>query len=361
MATNADNLSSRQKQPQYPNPIHPMFMDRLDSDFVEYYNQYIAIKPATHGVTIQDIRAAPKKYASPWYRDFTYEPFVNDIQITSDDGHKFTARIYAPDSRTSRFGSGPYPVHINFHGGGYALGDLTGDAELCMLVRNRVGITVIDVDYRLTPEHTFLRGHDDCWAAIRWVHAQAAELNVCKNSISIGGISAGGHISAVWAFSKTWPPKPLTNVTALEQAILAVPATTSHLGLEKASDSPFPSFTENEVAPCLDWARMKFFMDHAQPTSEAARAELEKRPQFFSSPIDGDVRGVCDTFIATAERDPLRDEGEAYGQKLIQAGVRVAMRRYTGVPHPFMHMLVVKKAQMYMDDVCSELRRAHNA
>lgn len=153
-----------------PSPIDPAFLSRLDDDFVEYYNRNLAIKPATHNIAIEHIRAAPEKFASPWYRDFTYEPFVKDIKLKAEDGHEFTVRCYHPDPRTSPFGDGPYPIHINFHGngivsklrkanrkliaylgGGFVLGGLTGDAELCMLMRNRVGIIVMDVDYRLSP------------------------------------------------------------------------------------------------------------------------------------------------------------------------------------------------------------------
>lgn len=98
------------------NPIDPSFLDHLDKDFIEYYNIHLANKPATHSVSIADIRANPKKYASPWCRDFSNEPFVKDIKIKSDDGHEFTARCYHPDVSKSPFGQGPYPVHINFHG-----------------------------------------------------------------------------------------------------------------------------------------------------------------------------------------------------------------------------------------------------
>jgi acetyl esterase/lipase len=133
------------------------------------------------------------------------------------------------------------------------------------------------------------------------------------------------------------------------------------VGLQKPSDCPFASYTDNALAPCLNFKRMKYFMDMAVASDEASQAEYNSRPQFFRAPIDGNVAGVCDTFIATADCDPLRDEGEAYGAKLLQAGVRVSSRRYTGVPHPFMHMLVIKKAQMYVDDICGELRRVHGA
>jgi hypothetical protein len=116
MAGDMPSLPCAPSKVQYPSPIDPTFIDRLDADFIDYYNQYMAIKPVTHGVTIEDIRATPKKFTSPWCHDFSYEPFVNDMKVTSDDGHVFTVRCYTPDSRTSPFGSGPYPLHINFHG-----------------------------------------------------------------------------------------------------------------------------------------------------------------------------------------------------------------------------------------------------
>ncbi|KAJ5683279.1 triacylglycerol lipase [Penicillium macrosclerotiorum] len=337
-----------------PSPIDPRFLSRLDDDFIDYYNKYLAIKPATHNITIKDIRATPQKFASPWYRDFTYEPFVKDLHIESEDGHVFTARCYQPDHRTSPFGKGPYPVHINFHGGGFVLGDLTGDAELCMQVRNKVGIIVIDVDYRLSPENTFGKGHDDAWAAIRWVHEHGAELNGQPASISIGGISAGGHISAVC--------QQLARDASinLQLAILAVPSTAGS-DTKTASDTLYPSYLENEFAPCLNLMRLKFFKSLYMPKTDAELAEIEARPVFFRSPIQGDLRGVCKTYIATAECDPLRDEGEAYARCLLEAGVQVTVRRYTGVPHPFMHMLLIKKAQLYVEDICAQLRMAHGA
>ena len=101
-----------------PTGIHPSFEGRegLDEDFVEYYNKYLAIKPATHTVPIEETRAFPHKYAGPWANDFTFEPFVEDRKIKSSDGYVFTVRCYHPDPRTSPFGKGPYPVYINFHG-----------------------------------------------------------------------------------------------------------------------------------------------------------------------------------------------------------------------------------------------------
>lgn len=100
-----------------PSPINSKFpLSRLDEDFVEYYNKYLAIKPATHNVNLEDIRRCPTAYASPWTRDYTYEDFVNDMTLRSIDGYEFPVRVYQPDQRISPYGAGPYPVHVNFHG-----------------------------------------------------------------------------------------------------------------------------------------------------------------------------------------------------------------------------------------------------
>lgn len=135
-----------------PNPIDASFAGRMDADFVAYYNKNIAIKPPTHAIDLAEVRANPQKWASPWCIDYSDLPFVHDIQIESGDGHVFTARIYSPDeTKDDPNTQGPYPVHVNFHGGGYCFGDLTSDAALLMKIRTRARIVVVDVDYRLTP------------------------------------------------------------------------------------------------------------------------------------------------------------------------------------------------------------------
>lgn len=105
---------------------------------------------------------------------------------------------------------------------------------------------------------------------------------------------------------------------------------------------------------------MKFFIDNIEPKNSAEMQSIQNRPRFFKSPIEGNLRGVCKTFVATAEFDLVRDEGEAYAQKLWNAGVAVTVRRYTGVPHLFPYLLNIRKAQMYVVDVCAALREAHS-
>lgn len=131
--------------------------------------------------------------------------------------------------------------------------------------------------------------------------------------------------------------------------------------IKEPEESPYPSMVENALAPTLSWSRLKYFQSHYTTKSAEEKAALEARGVFFSDPVDGNLEGLCPTFIATAEADPLRDEGEEYAARLAKAGVKTTLRRYTGVPHPFMHMRPIKKAVMYVEDYCSAVKQAHGA
>lgn len=106
---------------------------------------------------------------------------------------------------------------------------------------------------------------------------------------------------------------------------------------------------------------MVLFSALTSPQNEAQKAEIEKHPYTVARPVEGNLKGICDSFISVAEYDPLRGEAEEYARRLTQAGVKVTCRLYTGVPHAFMGMLPIKKALLHLDDVCSELKRAHEA
>lgn len=143
----------------------------------------------------------------------------------------------------------------------------------------------------------------------------------------------------------------------MSAAILTVPPTMSHVGLTSPSESPFASMAENALAPTLDFKRIQLF---SELTEQSRRDEPADLPPVWRSPLDApSVAGLCDTFVASASCDPLRDEGEAYGRRLAEAGVRVVMRRYTGVPHLFTHLRPLQKAEMYNRDTCEMLVMAH--
>ncbi|KAH8691387.1 Alpha/Beta hydrolase protein [Talaromyces proteolyticus] len=327
------------------NPIDPDFHGYLDPDFIEYYNTRLAIRPATDQVVFADVRKNPERFRGNWCRDFSDQPRVTTFEISSEDGTKFKARSYHPDPE--RYGPGPYAVHINYHGGGFCFGDLTEDAQWCMLMCARVGIIIVDVDYRLCPESRYGKGIEDGWAALKWVYTHSKELNSRPGSISIGGVSAGAFMSCVYQHMAR------DAGLKLKLAILCVPTAQSRTTFNQPEDSGFLSYIENAKAPCLNWGRLMYLRDVV--------GDRSKVPKLWSEPLhEENFAGICDTFIATAGADPVRDEGEAYGLKLVKAGCRATFRRYTGVPHTFQHMGELEKTKLYNEDTCLALKSAHD-
>lgn len=219
-------------------------------------------------------------------------------------------RIYTPA------GSGPFPALVFFHGGGWVICDLDTHDGLCRSLCNGAGCAVVSVDYRLAPEHKFPAAPEDCYAATRWVAEHAPEINADPDSIAIGGDSAGGNLTAVvaqMARDRDGPP--------LVFQLLIYPAT----------DFTFdgPSLHENADGYFLTTDDMDWFTNHYL-NSNADRTNP------LASPMQADdLSDLPPALVITAEFDPLRDEGEAYGQQLQEAGVDVTISRYSGMIHGF--------------------------
>ncbi|OJJ45158.1 hypothetical protein ASPZODRAFT_134567 [Penicilliopsis zonata CBS 506.65] len=331
--------------------IDPAIVQAMDPEFVRYFIETIQHLTPTHTVPLAECRAHPERFVTPWIYDSSGEPRVSDHTVTSADGFPVPVRVYTPDPDV--FGPGPYGVHVNFHGGGFVFGSLQADALFCLKVRDRAGLVVVDVNYRHCPEAVFGKGIEDAWAALQWTH-QSNEININPSSISIGGISAGGFLCCVVQHLARDAGLPL------RLCVPAVPVTTDSCSYTSLDDSPYPSFREYSRAPLLNWKRMSFFQKHVFPANQMDRLRASL-PDWWLSPMRApDSTGLCDTFLITAECDPMRDEGEAYGVKLVQAGNKVTMKRYLGVPHPFMHMAkVLQKARDYDEDVLNALTVAH--
>jgi len=222
------------------------------------------------------------------------------------------SRVYRPA------GEGPFPVIAFFHGGGWVIGDLeTHDSTARDLCRGARAV-VVATDYRLAPEHPFPAAVDDAVAAARWIAGHLAELGGSATApLAVAGDSAGGNLAAVVAQQLTSDGTPLAG------QLLIYPAVDAEGG--------FPSRTENATGYLLEKASMDWFLDHY-----AGRRPDVKDPRL--SPLYGDLSGLPPAVIVTAEFDPLRDEGEAYGKALEAAGGRADVRRYPGMIHGFIDM-----------------------
>ena len=235
---------------------------------------------------------------------------VRDTHIAGPAG-EIKLRIYTPT------GTGPLPILMYFHGGGFVIGDLDTFDKLCRETAGGAGVIMVSVDYRLAPEHPFPAASDDCLAATRWAAAHAQEIGGDSSRIGVSGDSAGGNLAAVTALRLRDEGGP-----ALKAQLLVYPVV-------DADPDAYPSMTENAEGYLLSRADMNWFVGH-YVKDPAALASTALRPIKAAS-----LAGLPPALVITAEYDPLRDEGNAYAKKLAEAGVAVEHRCYDGAIHGF--------------------------
>jgi acetyl esterase len=258
---------------------------------------------------------------------------VEDRSIPGPGG-QIPVRIYTPQ------GSGPFPVLVYFHGGGWVIGNVDTHDPTCRTLTNAAGCVVVSVDYRLAPEHKFPAAVDDCYAATQWVAANAAAINGDSSRIAIGGDSAGGNLTAVVA------------IEAREQG---GPPLVFQLLVYPVTDYSFstPSYQDNADGYLLTKDSMVWFWDHY------LRTEADGQDHRASPLRASDLTGLPPALVITAEYDPLRDEGEAYGRRLQEAGVDTTISRYDGMIHGFFGMVgIMDKSGQVMEEATAALRAA---
>ena len=243
------------------------------------------------------------------------------------------ARLYAPTGDTG------LPILVWYHGGGFVIGDLETADRTCRRLANGTGALVVSVDYRLAPEAPFPAGADDCMSALRWLRDHAAELGGDPARIAVGGDSAGGNLAAVTALHA------LDQGIDLRYQLLVYPVTDCTMSSS--------SYEENAEGYLLTRDSMDWFIGHYLPGGAEAK-DPRVSPLYAS-----DLRGVAPALVITAEFDPLRDEGEAYAERLADAGVPVTCRRFDGQIHGFFALTgVTAGATEAMTLAIEQLRKA---
>lgn len=228
-------------------------------------------------------------------------------------------------------------VLVYYHGGGNVVGDLDTHDAVCRRIALQSRATVIAVDYRMGPEHRFPAATNDAIAALRWIAAHAGELGIDPGRIAVGGDSAGGTLSAAVTLDSRdngGPPIALQ--------VLVYPSTdmsTLHPSRELFAQGYGLTKT------LIDYFRTNYFLP------DFDRTDWRASPLLAAS-----HEGLPRALIVTAGFDPLRDEGEAYAQRLIEAGVPVTVRRFTGQIHGFITMgRVVPEALVLIDDIAAAM------
>ncbi len=236
---------------------------------------------------------------------------ITDRTIPGPAG-EIPVRIYRPSTDAG------LPVTVFFHGGGWVVGDLESHDHCCRVIAAKADCVVVAIDYRLAPEAKFPAAIDDAWAATEWVATHGDELNVDTSRLAVAGDSAGGNLAAVVANIS----RDHEHVEIIQQALI-YPVT------DGTCDRP--SMTENAEGYLLSRNAMDWFHEHYTVTVE----DLSD-PRY--SPIFSDLAGAPPAVVVTAGFDPLRDQGNAYAAKLVEAGVDVDHMEYAGMFHGFFSM-----------------------
>jgi acetyl esterase len=230
---------------------------------------------------------------------------------------------------------------VYFHGGGWVIGSLEGADGACRALANRSRCVVISIGYRLAPETKFPGPVEDAYAAVRWVSSadNAKDLRIDPGRIAVGGSSAGGNLAAVAALVARDRGGP-----KIAFQLLSVPVT--------ELSSKAESHREFSEGYGLTAADMEWFGRHYVRTEADANEP-------YASVLRADLHGLPPAFVITAECDPLRDDGEAYAEKLAKLGIRASYKRYAGMFHGFMSFAnVLPEASEAFDDAGRALREA---
>jgi acetyl esterase len=261
--------------------------------------------------------------------------WIENMSIAGPGGDT-PIRVYA--RKYAREAGGLRPALIYFHGGGFVIGSVETHDALCRAIAKESDSVVISVDYRLAPEHKF-PAVEDALAATVWAAANAERLGIDARLLAVGGDSAGGNLATVVALRCRDGRGP-----DLAGQVMIYPVT-------DASSLQNRSHREWGEGYLLTSAGLKWFYGHY-----VTSAEFLRHPE-VSPLLAANLSGLPPALIIIAEFDPLRDEGEAYAERLRQAGVPVTVTTYPGMIHGFVSMLgVVTDARRAIREVAQFIR-----
>lgn len=244
---------------------------------------------------------------------------VEEANVPGGEGSPLRLRVYRPtESKTGKPQAGRAVLFI--HGGGHVLGSLEGYDSFARLLSLGTGSALVAVDYRLAPEHPFPAAPRDVMAAYKWMLAERAAGRLGAGGIFVVGDSAGGNLAAVLCQQAA-----AAGLEAPAGCVLLCPVT----DLSRMDGDSYARFGEGYLLTKEEmlWFRSLYLPEAADRSDPAASPLLAR-----------DLSGQPPSLVIVAEFDVLRDEGEAYAERLRQAGASVVSRRVPGTIHDFVVM-----------------------
>lgn len=299
-------------------PVHPQ-VEAFLAEFAKY--------PPLHELPLEVARSMALPSGLP-----VSVASVEDRVVPAPAGHEIPIRVYRPRTDTC------LPAIIFYHGGGWVIGSLDSHDAICRRLASQSACVVISVDYRLAPEFKFPAAPDDALTAFLWVADQAAALNIDGERLVVAGDSAGGNLAAVTCvrLRDVGGPRPLAQ-------LLIYPVVRHHL-------PAVGSLVENGEGYLLDQAALAWFIGHY-----LAKDSDQTHPHYAVA-LTPNLSGLPPALVITAEFDPLRDQGEAYAQRLRDEGTRAETWRFDGMIHGFYGMAGIDRGDEAIDRSAAWLR-----
>ncbi|HKZ15767.1 MAG TPA: alpha/beta hydrolase [Solirubrobacterales bacterium] len=286
------------------------------------------------GMTVEEAREATRRRtAAAAARAPTQMARVEQLEVPGAAA-PLPARHYVPEGLAEEA-----PLLVFLHGGGWVLGDLDTHDGVCRLLAAGAGVAVLSVAYRPAPEDPFPAAVEDVFAAFRWTAAHAPALGADPARIAIGGDSAGGNLAAAVSILARDAGAAMPAMQ-----LLLYPATDA-VGGQRSRELFADGFLLTKAD--LDVCEAHYLppgTDRADPRVSVLRAP--------------DLRGLPPAYVATAGFDPLRDEGEAYGLRMREAGVPVVLRRHQSLIHAFANQAAISPGSAAAMTAAAEALRA---